>query len=98
MAGYGIESVVVQVIVVSKINSRAGIRRPAQQQLSEHVCREPIVVQPSSHKQETRESIIRMQRIDLIAESHAPSVYASEFTSGVAERSAQRLSRLISER
>ena len=84
-ASYRVESVIVQVIIITNINSGAGIRRPAQQQLSKNVCREPIVVQPSPHKQKTREPIVRMQRIDLIAESRAPSVYASEFTSGVAE-------------
>ena len=55
-----IESVAVQIIVITNINCRAWIWRPAQQQLSKDVCRKPIVVQLSAHKQITREQIIRV--------------------------------------
>ncbi len=84
-AGYRIESVIVQVIIITNINCGAGIRRPAQQQLSQDVCRKPIVVQPSPHKQKTREPIVSMQRVDLIAERDASGIVASKLTSGVAE-------------
>ena len=100
-AGYDLlrewmQTVVVQVVVVSRIECRAGARRPTKQRLRSQSRVERVVVENQSRERGLRELICAAERQDLDVVSHTIGIVASQALRVDAELRAQLVRRLVS--
>jgi len=97
LIGKGTEAVAIDIAVVSNMESRPRIRRPAKKKLPLDVRGDRIKVDPPARKNESRELISSAHRNDVLVKGQQMRVVPAQTLLGKTQREIQRRGRLISD-
>src|SRR5687767_3383954 len=97
LAREGVEVAAVEVVVVADVEGRAGVRRPAEEELPEVVRPERAVVEPRAREGVARELVGRLKAVDVRVEGDQPVLVPDQTVLRPAQRHVERVRSLVSD-